>query len=83
MELLTQCQYQLLELMFTNMNKDKEIKNIETNQYINDLKFPFKINTSVPTHTPKKFIDMFWIRDNSGTMELYVYVGSWKKVTIT
>ena len=26
---------------------------------------------------------MFWIRDNSGTMELYVYVGgAWKKSNI-
>ena len=54
----------------------------DENQYINDLKFIPKINTTAPTHTPKKFIDIFWIRDNAGTMELYVYVGSWKKVTI-
>jgi len=76
--------------MFTNMNKDNQFKSqldrqiIDNNdQYIKDLKFLPKINTTIPTHTPKKFIDMFWIRDNSGTMELYVYVGSWKKVTIT
>lgn len=69
--------------MFTNMDINKQIQNLETNQYINDLKFPFKINTSVPTHTPKKWIDCFWVRDNAGTMELYIYVGGWKKATLS
>lgn len=61
---------------------EKQIINNEE-QYIKDLKFPFKINTNVPTHTPKKLVDCFWVRNNSGTMEFYIYVGSWKKVTIT
>ena len=50
-------------------------------QYINDLKYTFRINNSVPTHTPKKFVDCFWVRDNSGTKELYIYVGgSWEQI---
>lgn len=52
-------------------------------KYIKDLKFPLTVNTSVPTHTPLKFIDMFWIRDNAGTREFYVYIGSWKKVNLS
>lgn len=56
----------------------------QEDQYIRDLKFIPTINTSIPTLPPKKFTDIFWIRNNSGTMELYIYVGnSWKKVTLS
>jgi hypothetical protein len=67
--------------MCINMDINKEIKNLEINRYIDDLRFPLKINTSVPTHSPKKWIDCFWVRDNAGTMELYIYIGGWKKIT--
>lgn len=67
-----------------NNTKDKTNNFILPNtdqQYINDLKYTFKINNSVPTHTPKKFVDCFWVRDNSVTKELYIYVGgSWKQI---
>ena len=66
---------------------DKKINDIGSGvfssekQYINDLKFPFKINTSVPTHQPKKFVDCFWVRDNAGTKELYIFVGgTWEQI---
>lgn len=60
--------------------KIKEVLNTN-NQYIDDLKYPIKINTSVPTHQPKKFVDCFWVRDNSGTKELYIFVGgAWEKI---
>lgn len=44
-----------------------------------------KLNTTVPTHTPKSFKEQFYLYfDGSTTYELYVYVsGSWKKVTLS
>lgn len=88
MEYLTLCQYQLLELMFTNMNKDNQFKGqldrqiIDNNyQTLNKLKYPLKINTSIPTHQPKDFMDCFWVRDNAGTKELYIFVGNaWEQI---
>ena len=52
--------------------------------YINDLLKNLKTNTSLPTMTPKKFIDCFYLYwDGSTTYELYVYINnSWKKVTL-
>lgn len=54
-------------------------------QYINDLTKIIKTNTTVPTHTPKKFIDCFYLYwDGSTTYELYLYISnSWKKVTLS
>jgi hypothetical protein len=54
-------------------------------QYINDLTRIIKTNTAVPTHTPKKFIDCFYLYwDGSTTYELYIYINnSWKKVTLS
>jgi len=60
----------------TNMN-NKDI----IDQTLNKLKYPLKINTSVPTHQPKDFMDCFWVRDNSGTKELYIFVGNtWEQI---
>ena len=53
--------------------------------YINDLTQILKTNTSVPTHTPKKFIDSFYLYwDESTTYELYIYINNtWKKVALS
>ena len=53
--------------------------------YINDLKFPIKTNRTVPTHTPKKFLDCFYLYwDGSSTYELYIYTNnSWKKTSLS
>jgi len=52
--------------------------------YVRDLFSLLKTNSTVPTHTPKKFIDCFYLYwDGSTTYELYVYINnSWKKVTL-
>ena len=53
--------------------------------YINDLRDVIKTNTSIPTHTPKKFIDciyLYW--DGTTTYELYIYINNtWKKVALS
>lgn len=50
---------------------------------INDLLKVIKTNSSLPTHTPKKFIDCFYLYNSGATYELYIYISnSWKKVTL-
>lgn len=53
--------------------------------YINDLTKLIKTNTSVPTHTPRKFVDCFYLYfDGTSTYELYIYIQtSWKKITLS
>ena len=53
--------------------------------HINDLTQLLKTNTSIPTHTPKKFIDSFYLYwDESTTYELYIYINNtWKKVALS
>ena len=65
----------------TNVDIEKKQVDISNQAYIDDLKKLIKTNTSVPTHTPKKFVDMFYVRDNSGTTEFYVFINNtWKKL---
>ncbi|NCD00250.1 MAG: hypothetical protein EOL95_11195 [Bacteroidia bacterium] len=54
-------------------------------EYINDLTELLKTNLTIPTHTPKKFIDCFYLYwDGSTTYELYIYTSnSWKKTSLT
>lgn len=54
-------------------------------EYINDLTGLLKTNLTIPTHTPKKFIDCFYLYwDGSTTYELYIYISnSWKKTSLT
>ena len=60
---------------------DKPQEDLSNQFYIDDLKRLVKTNTEVPTHTPKKFVDMFYVRDNSGTTEFYVFINNtWKKL---
>lgn len=67
--------------------KPKEIidSEIVNNRYIKDLSSLLKTNTTIPTHTPKKFIDSFWLYwDESTTYELYIYINNtWKKVVLS
>lgn len=53
-------------------------------EYINDLTGLLKTNLTIPTHTPKKFIDCFYLYwDGSTTYELYIYISnSWKKTSL-
>ena len=53
--------------------------------YINDLSQLLKTNTSIPTNTPKKFLDCFYLYwDGSTTYSLYIYINnSWKSVTLS
>ena len=53
--------------------------------FINDLQQLLKTNTSIPTHTPKKFLDCFWLYwDGSTTYELYIYINNtWKKTVLS
>ena len=53
--------------------------------YINDLTRVIKTNLTIPTHTPKKFIDCIYLYfDGSTTYELYLYINNtWKKVTLS
>lgn len=60
---------------------DKPQEDLSNQNYINDLKKLIKTNTEVPTHIPKKFIDIFYVRDNSGTNELYMFINNtWEKI---
>lgn len=60
---------------------DKPQEDLSNQFYIDDLKKLIKTNTEVPTHTPKKFVDIFYVRDNSGTTEFYVFINNtWKKL---
>lgn len=69
--------------------ENKQIKfdtqDLFNQEYINDLTQMLKTNTSIPTHTPKKFIDCFYLYwDSSTTYELYIYINnSWKKITLS
>ena len=53
--------------------------------YINDLKGVIKTNNIIPTHTPKKFIDSFYLYwDKSTTYRLYIYINNeWKYTTLS
>jgi len=53
--------------------------------YVRDLFQLLTTNRTVPTHTPKKLIDCFYLYwDGSTTYELYLYINnSWKKVSLT
>jgi hypothetical protein len=53
--------------------------------YIEDLKNLLKTNSTIPTHTPKKFVDCFWLYyDGATTYELYVYINNeWKKAALS
>ena len=65
----------------TNVDIEKKQVDISNQTYIDDLKKLIKTNTNIPTHTPKKFVDMFYVRDNSGTTEFYVFINNtWKKL---
>ena len=54
-------------------------------EYINDLTGLLKTNLTIPTHTPRKFIDCFYLYfDGTSTYELYIWINnSWKKVTLS
>lgn len=66
-----------------DINKDDQ--ELFNQNYINDLTKIIKTNSTVPTHTPRKLIDCFYLRwDGSNTYELYVYINnSWKKTSLT
>ncbi len=72
---------QQLEDKEKNIDIEKKQVDISNQAYIDDLKKLIKTNTNIPTHTPKKFVDMFYARDNSGTTEFYVFINNtWKKL---
>jgi len=54
-------------------------------EYINDLTGLLKTNLTIPTHTPRKFIDCFYLYfDGTSIYELYIWINnSWKKVTLS
>jgi hypothetical protein len=60
----------------------KEFKN---ERKVDDLLKLLKTNSTIPTHTPKKFVDCFWLYyDGATTYELYVYINNeWKKATLS
>lgn len=73
-------------------NDKQEISNIKfdtqenfNDSYIGDLVKILKTNSTVPTYTPKKFLDCFYLYwDGSTTYELYIYINnSWKKTSLT
>ena len=52
--------------------------------YINDLTQILKTNTSIPTHTPKKFIDFFYLYKNETDYRFYTYINNeWKYTDIS
>ena len=60
-----------------NIGLDEQQITTLTNKYIDDLKKIIPTNTTIPSHTPKKFIDCFWIYNDN----LYVYInGGWKSL---
>jgi hypothetical protein len=63
----------------------QENKDLSNQLYLDDLKRVIKTNTSKPTHTPKKFVDCFWLYwDGLTTYELYIYINnSWKKTVLS
>ena len=72
---------QQLEDKEKNIDIEKKQVDISNQTYIDDLKKLIKTNTDVPTHIPKKFVDIFYVRDNSGTTEFYVFINNtWKKL---
>jgi hypothetical protein len=60
----------------------KEFKN---ERKVDDLLKLLKTNSTIPTHTPKKFVDCFWLYyDGATTYELYVYINNeWKKAALS
>lgn len=60
---------------------DKPQEDLSNQVYIEDFKRLIKTNTEVPTHIPKKFVDIFYVRNNSGTNELYMFINNtWEKI---
>lgn len=57
----------------------------KTNQiYINDLKSLLKVNTNVPTRTPKKLLDCFYLYKTGSDYYLYIFIdNTWKKTILT
>jgi len=75
------------ELKEKNINigisQDKEV--LYNQFYIDDLKNLLKTNLSIPSHTPKKFIDCFYLYfDGSTDYRLYIYINNlWKYITLS
>ena len=53
--------------------------------YVRDLFQLLTTHSTIPTHTPKKLIDCFYLYwDGSTTYELYIYINNaWKKATLS
>lgn len=64
---------------------DKPQEDLSNQFYIDDLKRLIKTNSTVPTHTPKKFLDCFWFYwDGTTTYRLYIYINNeWKYTTLS
>lgn len=73
------------KLKIENKYKEIDFKGLQESNLTDDLRFLLKTNSTVPTHTPKKFLDQFYLYfDGSTTYELYIYINNeWKKVTLS
>jgi len=73
------------ETKIDNSNIVFNTQNLFNQVYINDLTKLIKTNLTIPTHTPRKFIDCFYLYWNgTTTYELYIYINnSWKKTTLS
>jgi len=68
-----------------NIDISQEQRDGANQVYINDLTRVLKTNSSVPTHSPKKLLDCFYLYyDGSTTYRLYVYINNeWKYTNLS
>lgn len=67
-----------------NIDISKEQSNRTNQIYLNDLKGLLKTNESVPTHTPKKLVDCFYLYKTGSSYYLYIFIdNTWKRTALT
>jgi len=67
-----------------NVDISQKQKTSINDLYVRDLFKLLATHNTIPTHTPKKLIDCFYLYHSGSTYELYLYISnSWKKVSLT
>ena len=67
-----------------NIDISKDQKDKSNQIYIDDLKRILKTRDSVPTYTPRKVLDCFYLYKNGTDYRLYIYINNeWKYSTLT
>jgi hypothetical protein len=51
--------------------------------YFDSLKKVMKTNSSTPSHTPKNFLECFYLYKSGSTYRLYIYIdNTWKYINL-